>query len=170
MQNRQQAQQLIRNSLIISLQLTPLAAIARTAVVCVTGPPDNSMLVPLCTSTRVTAAHQGYSCIILKASNIWLSVLRGQALGCAAVANLLQGMRAGTALLGHKAVSITIIAGTHKQLMQAEHRPAEKQHMCARLLSQHSLNASKAQMLGNASAFAPIKNNTFTAQCFLSDP
>ena len=78
MQNRQQAQQFIRNSLIISLQLTPLAAIARTAVVCVSGPPDNSMLVPLCTSTRVTAAQQGYAGTVLKASNIWLSVLRAK--------------------------------------------------------------------------------------------
>ena len=42
---------------------------------------------------------------------------------------MLEGVSAGTALMGHKAVSVTVMAGTHKQLTQAEHRPAEKQHM-----------------------------------------
>ena len=59
-----------------------------------------------------------------------LSVLRVPELECAAVGRPLEGMSAGTALMGHKAVSVTVMAGTHKQLAQAEHRPAEKQHMC----------------------------------------
>ncbi len=40
----------------------------------------------------------------------------------------------------------------------------------AHLPSQHLLDASKVRMLGKAEAIAPIKDNTFTAQCILSDP
>ena len=86
---------------------------------------------------------------------------------------MLEGVSAGTALMGHKAVSITVMAGTHNQLTQAGHRPAKKQHMCrkihARLLFQHLFDASKVQMLGNAEAFVPIKDQAFIAQYFLSD-
>ena len=80
MQNRQQEQQLIYSSLIISFQLTCLAAVACTAVVCVAGLPDSNMLLPLCASTEVVAAQQWYSWTVLKASSM-LSVLRGQILG-----------------------------------------------------------------------------------------
>ena len=62
------------------------------------------MLVPLCTSTRVTAAQQGHAGTVLKASNRLSSVLRGQALECAAVKNPLEGMSAGTALMGYNVV------------------------------------------------------------------
>ncbi len=89
------------------------------------------MLVPLCTSTRVIAAQQGYGWTVHKASNMSLSVLRGQTLDCAAVRRP-QGMSAGTVLMGHNAVSMAIMSGTHKQLTEDKVRPAEKQHMCHR--------------------------------------
>ena len=63
------------------LQLACLAATACTAVVCVAGLPDNNMLVPLGTSTRVIAAQQGYGWTVLKASNMLSPVLRGHTLG-----------------------------------------------------------------------------------------
>ena len=55
-------------------------------------------------------------------------MLRGQASECAAVKNPLEGMSAGTALMGYNVVFMASMSSTHKQLTQAEHRPAEKQH------------------------------------------
>ncbi len=87
------------------------------------------MIVPLCTSTGVVAAQHWHGWTILKASNTSLSLLRGQTLDCAADRRPLEGMSAGTALIGHNAVTMATMSGTNKQLTQAEHRPAEKQHM-----------------------------------------
>ncbi len=42
--------------------------------------------------------------------------------------------------------------------------------MNAHLPFPHLLDANKVQMLGEADALAPVKENTLTAQCFLFDP